>query len=81
MSQTAPTTEARVNTMCIIAIVCVVIAVLILPIVFGPVGIVLGVIGKTRHEKLSTIAIVVAAAGMVIGFILGAIIMNQMGLA
>ena len=81
MSQTAPTTEARGNTLSIIAIVCGVIAVLILPIVFGPVGIVLGVIGKTRHEKLSTIAIVVAAAGMVIGFILGAIIMNQMGLA
>jgi len=81
MSQTAPTAQTRVNTLSIIAIVCGVVAVIFLPIVFGPIGIILGVIGKTRHERLSTIAIVVAVVGMVVGFILGAIVMNQMGLA
>jgi hypothetical protein len=81
MSQSAPVAETRGNTLSIIGIVCGVVAVLFLPIVFGPVGIILGIIGKTRNEKLSTIAIVVAVVGMVAGFILGAVVMNQMGLA
>ena len=81
MSQTAPTAETRGNMLSIIAIVCGVIAIIFFPIVFGPIGIVLGIIGKNRHEKLSTIAIVVAVAGMIIGFILGALIMNQMGVS
>jgi hypothetical protein len=80
MSQTAPTAETRGNTLSIIAIVCGVVAVIILPIVFGPVGIVLGIIGKTRNEKLSTIAIVVAVVGMVVGFVLGYLVMQQSGL-
>jgi len=81
MSQTAPTAETRSNTLSIIAIVCGVVAILFLPIVLGPIGIVLGIIGKTRNEKLSTVAIVVAVAGMIVGFVLGAIVMNQTGLA
>lgn len=80
MTQSAPTAEARGNTLSIIGIVCGVIAVIFLPILFGPAGIILGVIGKTRHEKLSTIAIVVAVVGMIIGFILSYVVLKQAGL-
>lgn len=55
------------------AIVCGIVAVLILPIVFGPVGLVLGGVAKKRGERLSTIALVVAGVGMVLGFVLGAL--------
>ena len=57
----------------IAAIVCGVVAVLILPIVFGPVGLVLGAVAKKRGESLSTIALVVAGVGMVVGFVIGAL--------
>ena len=80
MTQTAPTAQARGNTLSIIAIICGVVAVILLPIVFGPVGIVLGIIGKTRNEKLSTIAIAVAVVGMIAGFVLGYLVMKQSGL-
>lgn len=69
--------SATGNTLSIIGIVCGVLAVLFLPIVFGPIGIVLGIIARTKGERLATIAIIVAAAGMVLGFILGAIILSN----
>ena len=80
MSQTAPTAQSRGNTLSIIGIVCGVVAVIFLPILFGPAGIILGVIGRTRHERLSTIAIVVAVVGMIVGFILSYVVMKQAGL-
>lgn len=61
----------------IIAIICGVLAILILPIIFGPIGIILGFVARSRHEPLWKVAIGVAAAGMVLGFVLGAIVLSN----
>ncbi|WP_228974809.1 hypothetical protein [Streptomyces sp. DH12] len=62
------------NTLSIVAIVLGVVALIFLPIVFGVVGLVLAIVAKTvRHERLSTVAIVVSALGLVGGMILGAL--------
>ena len=70
MTTPAPT-QASGNTLSIIGIVCGVVAILFLPIVFGPAGLVLGFIGRSKGERLSTVAIIVAAVGMILGFVLG----------
>jgi len=62
------------NTLSIIAIVLGVVAILVLPIVFGIAAIVCAVVAKTRNERLSTIALVVAIVGTVAGFALGALV-------
>jgi hypothetical protein len=78
MTASAPeTTKAGGNTLSIIGIVCGVVAILFLPIILGPVGIVLGIIGRQRGERLGTIAIVVAAVGMIIGMILGYLVVSN----
>ncbi len=61
----------------ILAIVCGVIAILIFPIVFGPVGIVLAVVANRRGEPLWKVALGVAIGGMVLGFLLGAIVLSN----
>ncbi|GGQ01577.1 hypothetical protein [Streptomyces roseolilacinus] len=63
------------NVLSIIAIVLGVVALVFLPIVFGAIGLVLAIIAKTvRHERLATVALVVSAAGLVGGMILGAVV-------
>lgn len=70
-----PQRGATNNTLSIIAIVLGVIGFIFLPIVFALAGVVLAIIAKTvRHERLSTVAIVVSAIGLVGGMILGAVI-------
>ena len=58
------------------AIVLGCVAVLILPIVCGPVGLVLGGIGKSKGESRSTMGLIFAGVGMVLGFLLGIIVLN-----
>ncbi|MFJ8692773.1 hypothetical protein [Streptomyces roseolilacinus] len=63
------------NVLSIIAIVLGAVALIFLPIVFGAIGLVLAIIAKTvRHERLATVALVVSAAGLVGGMILGAVV-------
>ena len=69
-----PNTQSSGNTFSIIAIVLGALSFLFLPIILGPVSIVLAIIGKNKQEKLSTVALVVAILGTVIGLIMGAII-------
>ncbi|MFD3973920.1 hypothetical protein [Streptomyces cyaneofuscatus] len=70
-----PQRGASSNVLSIIAIVLGVIGFIILPIVFALAGLVMAIIAKTvRHERLSTIAIVVSAIGLVGGMILGAVL-------
>jgi thiol:disulfide interchange protein len=65
------------NALSIVAIVLGVVALIFLPIVFGVVGLVLAIVAKTvRHERLSTVAIVVSAVGLVGGMILGALLVG-----
>jgi uncharacterized YccA/Bax inhibitor family protein len=64
---------ASENVLSIIAIVLGAIG--FLPIVFGLGGLILALIAKfARHERLSTIALIVGAVGLIGGMILGAII-------
>ncbi len=50
------------------------VALFFLPIVFGPAGIILSVIGKTKGEKLANIALTVAILGTLVGMFIGAVI-------
>jgi len=61
----------------ILAIVCGVVAILVLPIIFGPIGIILAVVANRRGEPLWKIALGVAIGGMVLGFILGAVLLSS----
>ncbi len=62
------------NGFSIAGIVCGAIAFLFFPIVLGPVGLILGAVGKSKGEDKAVIALVVSGLGLVIGMILGAII-------
>jgi uncharacterized membrane protein YvbJ len=55
----------------IASFICGGIAFLLLPIIFGPAGIIFGAIAKSKNEKNSTAAILVSSFGLVIGMILG----------
>lgn len=50
------------------------VALLFLPILFGPAGIILSVIGKTKGEKLANIALTVSILGTLVGMFIGAVI-------
>jgi len=56
------------NTISIIGIVAGALA-LLLPIVFGPAGLILGVMARTRNERLANVALLLAAVGMVVGLL------------
>ena len=47
------------------------IAFLFFPIVFGPVGIILAAVGKSKNEERATVALAVSISGTVVGIILG----------
>lgn len=50
------------------------LALLVLPIVFGPAAIILGVVGLTKKEKLAPVGIAVGILGMIVGMFIGAIV-------
>lgn len=57
----------------IIGIICAVISLAFFPIIFGPVGIILGAISSKKGSKtLGLVTIILSAVFMVIGFIIGA---------
>ena len=56
----------------IAAIVLGALAVLFLPILLGPVAIVLGAVGMSKGEPMGKIGLIVGIAGMLLGFALGA---------
>ncbi|MGH3444969.1 MAG: DUF2510 domain-containing protein [Nocardioidaceae bacterium] len=66
--------QSTSNTLSIIGIVCGAVAFLFCPILFGPAGLVLGGIGKSKGERLSTVALVVSGLGLVVGIILGVLV-------
>lgn len=71
----APSTS---NVLSIIAIVCGAISFLFVPILFGPAGLILGGIGLARKERLAVVALIVSGCGLVVGFILGALVASSM---
>ena len=62
------------NTFSILAIFLAGLALLVLPIVFGPAAIILGVVGITKKEKLAPIGLTVGILGMVVGMFIGALV-------
>ncbi len=50
------------------------IAVLFLPIVFGPAGIVCSAIAMNKGDRLGKPALIVSIVGMLVGFVLGAVV-------
>lgn len=73
--QTTATPRAR--WWAIAGIVCGVLA-LVIPIVFGPAGIVLGIVARVKGAgTISTVAIAVSAVLLVVGFVAGAIITSM----
>lgn len=72
-----PTNQVSGNTgngFSIAGIICGAIAFLFFPIVLGPVGLILGAVGKSKGEEKAVIALVVSALGLVVGMVLGAIV-------
>ena len=56
----------------IISIICAVMAILFFPIIFGPVGIILGSVSLKKGSKtLGLVAIILSAVFMGLGFVLG----------
>jgi hypothetical protein len=66
------------NVLSIVAFVLSAVAVLFLPIFFGPAAIIAAVVALVRKERLAKIAIIVAIVATVVGFVLGAIVQNAM---
>lgn len=57
-----------------VGIVLGVISFLFFPILFGPVGMILGAVGKSKGESKAVLAMVVSGLGLVVGMILGAML-------
>lgn len=81
MAATAPgpgtTTANDGRVFTILAFVFGVVAILFIPIVFGPLAIVMAVIGMRKGDPLAKTALAVAIVGMILGFVLGAAIMSS----
>lgn len=71
-----PTPRSGAQVFSYAAIASGIIAILFLPILFGPVGIILAVVANRRGEPLWKVALGVAIGGMILGFILGAIVLG-----
>lgn len=74
----AATPAATTPVLSIITFVLSAVAVLFLPIVFGLAAIVTGIIAVVRKERLGKVALVVAVAATVLGFVLGAVVFAAM---
>jgi hypothetical protein len=59
----------------VIAIICACISILFIPILFGVIGIILGIKSKNKGQKtLGTVAIVLSAVFMGVGMVLGVLV-------
>ncbi|WP_157247066.1 hypothetical protein [Nonomuraea typhae] len=72
-----PPKSSGTQVMSIIAFVCAGVALLILPIIFGPIGIVLGIVGHTRGESLGKWSAVTAGVTMVLSMVIGFLVLQS----
>ncbi len=62
------------NAFSIAGIVLGAIAFLFFPVLFGPIGLVLGAVAKSKGEPLANRALLVSGLGLVVGMLLGAML-------
>ncbi len=74
LGATGTTATNQSNTLSYVAFGLSVVAVFILPIVFGVAAIICGAVAVSRKERLGKIALGVAIAATVLGFALGALV-------
>jgi hypothetical protein len=68
------------RNLAIAGIVSGAISFLVVPILFGPLGVLLGILGLARGERrLGTIAILVSVLGLVVGFVLSFLVLYLAG--
>jgi hypothetical protein len=65
------------NTLSVWAIVLGCISLLFFPILFGPAGIVCGIVAVTRRERLASVGLTLAIIGPIVGAILGIIVFRS----
>jgi len=66
------------NLFSIIAFVCAGISVLLLPVVFGPAGLILGAVGLSKKERLAPIAMAASVVCMIAGMVIGVLVMRAL---
>lgn len=72
--------RGRGRNLAIAGIVSGAVSFLVVPILFGPLGVLLGIFGLARGERrLGTIAIVMSVLGLVVGFILSFLVVYTAG--
>ena len=74
----APRPTSPGNTFSVIGIICGAIAFLLLPIVFGPAGLILGAVAKSKGEDKAVLAMIVSGLGLVVGMIIGALVYSSL---
>jgi hypothetical protein len=68
--------RGRGRNLAIAGIVSGAVSFLVLPVLFGPLGVLLGILGLARGERrLGTIAIVVSILGLIVGFVFGFLVL------
>ena len=73
-----PTTSASAGRPYAIAgFICAAIAVFLLPIVLGPIAIVLGVVAHRKGDPLGRWTIAAGVVGLALGFALGALVLHK----
>ncbi len=72
MSEPAPAATNNGRVFSIISIVLGVVAILILPIILGPVGVVLGFVGHRKGDRLGLFAAIWCIVATIIGIAIGA---------
>jgi hypothetical protein len=73
-------TRRRGRNLAIAGIVSGAVSFLVIPILFGLLGVLLGILGIARGERrLGTIAIVVSVLGLAVGFILSFLVLYVAG--
>ena len=73
-----PAPQNQSNVLSIVGIVLGAIAFLFCPPLFGLAGIICGAVARSRGERLATAALVVSAAGLVIGMVLGYLVFQNL---
>ena len=70
--------EGRIYS--VIGLICAIISLLFIPVLFGPVAIILGIVAKKKGDStFGLVVIVLGAVFMVIGMLLGALISLLLG--